>query len=134
MQPQVRNRLGQVVREAWTDWAREQPRHAGEQFPTWDEMDEADREGDRRIAEAVVRNMTAWFLPVFRMVLGEEEVADFLRELLQPPTGIVARPLVACSICEQAVAPEQLNYFFSCRRAWKRRTILEAAGRARSSM
>jgi hypothetical protein len=79
MQQAIRDRLGRVVREAWTEWAREQPRHAGEQFLSWDEMREEDKEGDRRIAEAVAKALAELLVPpIINALFDETETEQLL--------------------------------------------------------
>jgi hypothetical protein len=55
-----RNFLGQIVREAWVKWAKQQPNPKPSWLSPYDELDEADKEADRQIGEAVVQ----WVLSI----------------------------------------------------------------------
>jgi len=48
-----RNELGRVVRHAWVEWAEQQPDPKPSHLVLWDELDEGDKEVDRRIGEDV---------------------------------------------------------------------------------
>lgn len=48
-----RERLGQLVRQVWIEWAREQPNPKPHWLTPWEELDESSREVDRRIGERV---------------------------------------------------------------------------------
>jgi hypothetical protein len=48
-----RNTLGSLVRQAWIEWAKEQPNPKASWLVPWDELAESDKEADRRIGEAV---------------------------------------------------------------------------------
>lgn len=48
-----RERLGQIVRETWIEWAKEQPNPKPSWLVPWEGLSEPDREVDRRIGEAV---------------------------------------------------------------------------------
>jgi hypothetical protein len=50
-----RDTLGEVVRKAWVEWAREQPDPKPSWLVPWGGLGEADREADRRIGAAVVQ-------------------------------------------------------------------------------
>lgn len=56
-----RERLGQVVREAWVAFCREIGDDKPSHVAPWEELSEQDREVDRRIGEAVVREWRSWF-------------------------------------------------------------------------
>jgi hypothetical protein len=51
-----RDTLGRIVREAWVAWAQEQDSPKPSWLVPWDDLDESDKEVDRRIAEAVLRH------------------------------------------------------------------------------
>lgn len=49
----TREQLGRIVREAWVEWAGEQPDPKPSWLTGWDDLDEDQREVDMRIGEAV---------------------------------------------------------------------------------
>jgi hypothetical protein len=51
----TRDQLGRIVREAWVEWAREQPGAKPSWLTGWDDLDEGQREVDVRIGEAVAK-------------------------------------------------------------------------------
>jgi len=55
-----RNFLGQIVREAWVKWAKQQPNPKPSWLVPYDELSEADKEADRQIGEAVLQ----WVLSI----------------------------------------------------------------------
>lgn len=50
-----RDQLGKIVRDAWIEWAKEQPDPKPSWLLPWEDLAEPDKEADRRIGEAVVR-------------------------------------------------------------------------------
>lgn len=54
-----RDVLGELVRDVWVAWAREQPNPKPSWLVPWDELDEASKEVDRRIGEALERFLRA---------------------------------------------------------------------------
>ena len=54
-----RDRLGRIVREAWTTWARAQPNIKPSWLLPFDHLDEPDKEVDRQIGETVERVVLA---------------------------------------------------------------------------
>lgn len=52
-----RETLGRVVRDAWVEWAKEQPNPKPSWLVPWSELNETDKEADRRIGEAVARHV-----------------------------------------------------------------------------
>ena len=48
-----REQLGRLVRETWVAWAKEQPTAKPSWLVPWEELQEPDKEVDRRIGEAV---------------------------------------------------------------------------------
>ena len=53
--PFDRDQAGRFVREAWVRWARTQPNPKPSWLVPYDDLDEADKEADRQIGEAVAR-------------------------------------------------------------------------------
>jgi hypothetical protein len=51
----TREQLGRIVREAWVEWAREQPGAKPSWLTGWDDLDKGQREADMRIGEAVAK-------------------------------------------------------------------------------
>lgn len=47
--------LGQIVREEWVEWAREQPEPKPSWLKPWEELTEEEKEVDRRIGERLWR-------------------------------------------------------------------------------
>lgn len=56
----TRDFLGQIVREAWVKWAKQQPNPKPSWLAPYDKLSEADKEADRQIGEAVAQ----WALSV----------------------------------------------------------------------
>ena len=52
--PIDRDEIGRVVRGAWVDYAKLDPKSPPHHLAPWDECDEKTKEADRRIGEAVV--------------------------------------------------------------------------------
>lgn len=48
---ELRDHLGKLVREVWVRWAKEQTNPKPSWLVSWEELQEADREVDRRIGE-----------------------------------------------------------------------------------
>lgn len=48
-----RDLLGELVRDAWVDWAEKQPNPKPSWLVPWSELNETDREVDRRIGDAL---------------------------------------------------------------------------------
>ncbi len=71
-----REALGQIVREIWIQWAKEQPAPKDSWLVPWEGLSEPDKEVDRRIGEQV-----AWGLRVERDLVAARE--DALRCDLQ---------------------------------------------------
>jgi hypothetical protein len=65
-----REALGQIVREVWIAWAKEQPAPKDSWLVPWDGLSEPDKEVDRRIGEQV-----AWGLRVARDLAAARENA-----------------------------------------------------------
>lgn len=55
----AREDLGRLVRETWIAWAREQTDPKPSWLTGWDELDDGQREVDRRIGAAVAAQATA---------------------------------------------------------------------------
>lgn len=53
--PYSRDVLGMLVREAWVDWAKEQPNPKPHWLTPYKDLSESDKEADRRIGERVAR-------------------------------------------------------------------------------
>jgi hypothetical protein len=70
-----RDRLGRVVREAWIEWAKEQPNPKPSWLVPYDELSEPDKEADRRIAEGILA-----FLNRRRIELAEKKAAEGLTD------------------------------------------------------
>jgi hypothetical protein len=49
LKAKILDRLGRMVREVWIEWAREQPNPKPSWLLSWEEIEESDREVDRRI-------------------------------------------------------------------------------------
>jgi hypothetical protein len=56
---EVRDALGRLVREAWVKWALTQPDPKPSWLVPYDQLNEADKEADRQIGEAVARILSA---------------------------------------------------------------------------
>lgn len=56
--------LGRVVRQAWVEWAREQPAPKPSWLVPWEDLSEADQEADRRIGQAVAAHLFATRLTI----------------------------------------------------------------------
>jgi hypothetical protein len=54
-----RDALGRQVREAWVEWAREQPLIKPSWVVPYDELSEPDKEADRRIGDALTAGLVA---------------------------------------------------------------------------
>ena len=54
MSPTERERLGKVVRQAWIEWAKQQPNPKPSWLVPYEQLNEADKEADRLIGERVV--------------------------------------------------------------------------------
>jgi hypothetical protein len=54
-----RDALGRIVREAWVAWAREHPTPKPSWLAPYDDLNEADKEADRRIGEAVAARVSS---------------------------------------------------------------------------
>jgi hypothetical protein len=52
-----RERLGQIVREAWVRWAKQQPDPKPHWLVPWEELDEPMKEVDRQIGETVAEHV-----------------------------------------------------------------------------
>ena len=94
-----RDFLGQLVRVAWIEWAKEQPNPRASWLVPWNKMMESDREADRRIGEYVAaRCVTPELLRVesrAEQLEGEvERLRDWLRCLSGPLSNAraTARP------------------------------------------
>jgi hypothetical protein len=48
------NDLGRIVRNAWIEWAKEQPNLKASWLVPYDELNQADKDADIRIGQAVV--------------------------------------------------------------------------------
>ncbi len=48
-----REKLGQIVRQVWIEWAKEQPNPKYSWLKTWDSLTEPEKEVDRRIGETI---------------------------------------------------------------------------------
>lgn len=59
-----RDELGEVVRQAWIEWAQAQPFAKPSWLVLYDQLSEPDKEADRMIAEAVIRYVDAARLDV----------------------------------------------------------------------
>lgn len=75
-----REALGQIVREIWIQWAKEQPEPKASWLVPWEGLSEPDKEVDRRIGEQV-----AWGLRVERDVVAARENA--LRDAVEAAMG-----------------------------------------------
>lgn len=53
MDAKERDFLGRIVRNAWVAWAKTQPNPKPSWLVPWEELNEADKEADRQIAEAI---------------------------------------------------------------------------------
>lgn len=53
--PANRDLFGRLVRDAWVQWALEQPNPKASWLVPYDELSEPDKEADRRIGECVAR-------------------------------------------------------------------------------
>lgn len=53
--PIDREALGRAVREAWVRWALTQPNPKPSWLVPYDDLEEADKEADRRIGESIAR-------------------------------------------------------------------------------
>jgi len=62
--------LGRVVRQAWVEWAREQPAPKPSWLVPWEDLSEADQEADRRIGQAVAAHLFAT-----RLTIDDEDAA-----------------------------------------------------------
>lgn len=56
-----REHLGEIVRNAWINWAQVQPNCKPSWLVPWENLSEAEKEADRRIGEAVARNVVGMF-------------------------------------------------------------------------
>lgn len=54
-----REELGRIVRDAWVQWASEQPDPKRSWLIPWEELDDGQREVDMRIGEAVASAVAA---------------------------------------------------------------------------
>lgn len=53
----TRDELGKIVRDAWIEWAKQQPNPKTSWLVPYEELEEPDKEADRMIAEAVLAAM-----------------------------------------------------------------------------
>jgi hypothetical protein len=67
----ARDPLGRMVREVWIEWARQQPVAKEHWLKPYDQLDEPDKEVDRRIGE----RLYAQGLGALRLVLDEVGMA-----------------------------------------------------------
>lgn len=66
-----RERLGQLVRDTWIKWAKEQPNPKPSWLVPWEELSEPDREVDRRIGEAISEDVKRNNLKEIKFYMGE---------------------------------------------------------------
>lgn len=57
--PFTRDELGKIVRDEWVKFARQDPKSPPHHLLPFEELDEKNKEVDRRIGEAVVRAVIA---------------------------------------------------------------------------
>lgn len=57
--PFTRDELGKIVRDEWVKFAQQDPKSPPHHLVPWENLDEKNREVDRRIGEAVVRAVSA---------------------------------------------------------------------------
>jgi len=55
MTAEDRDFYGRIVRQVWVEWAKEQPNPKPHHLLPWEELDEDNREVDRRIGETVAK-------------------------------------------------------------------------------
>lgn len=79
-----REQLGQIVRAEWVKWAQEQPNPKPSHLVLWEELDEANKEVDRRIGEAIAAAVLA---EERERTKGDRELADTVRALTTPIPG-----------------------------------------------
>ncbi len=82
MKAELREMLGKAVRDEWVIWAQEQTNPKPSHLVPWSELDEANKEVDRRIGEAVARHLAALVgVPMLRILLSEDDVRSLLERL-----------------------------------------------------
>lgn len=65
-----RDELGRVVRNAWVQWAKQQPDPKPHWLTPYDQLSEADKEADRQIGEAVKQFLNT---NVYRVASNKED-------------------------------------------------------------
>ena len=94
-----REMLGRLVRHAWVRWAQEQPDPKPSWLVPWAELDEGQREVDRRIGEAVAAEaVAAERARIVGMLTGVSPLGFLARHGLRPGAG--ARPILLAVLAE----------------------------------
>ncbi len=93
-----RDRLGRIVREVWVEYAEEHGDTDPSHLRGWDDLDEYNREVDRRIGERVAEVVRGTTAPVGEGHRAAKELEDEnqqLREQLKEAIGDFSPPAVA---------------------------------------
>jgi hypothetical protein len=77
----LRDDLGRIVREVWVSWAQEQPNPKASWLVPYDQLNEPDREVDRRIGERLFREGLRSTFPECKKLREQLEYARLLMEV-----------------------------------------------------